>query len=366
MGTYFSLNHQDLISDTSLLKAKLSQHLALKYNINDMIIKSNYSKSNPSPKHEEESIHVSKKIARKIVKIHKLNAKIHQIKRHRNSNRHYPKFLNILQNNPIQTFARLQQSKEDPESMINEDLKIITRLNLKFQSLLGYITMQKDKFNQNSGKIEENAQKALNLAKSLTELNDLKHYKKYLETSQQFLLKEKIMKINERNFFIRPNSIKFSNKIYLLNKSRELIETYEEKIKDLKERNDSKMEYLMSEHEKIIENFKNSTEDFGNLNDLQKRLAAMGRKEELLREKLAFWKRQKEVVDISGSTEDFFSKEESMKKDLDKSEKVKNEDDIGRNASFEDEWTKYNLMFNKSMEFFNQITSNKGSGVRVV
>ena len=325
MGTYFSLNHQDLISDTSLLKAKLSQHLALKYNINDMIIKSNYSKSNPSPKHEEESIHVSKKIARKIVKIHKLNAKIHQIKRHRNSNRHYPKFLNILQNNPIQTFARLQQSKEYPESMINEDLKIITRLNLKFQSLLGYITMQKDKFNQNSGKIEENAQKALNLAKSLTELNDLKHYK-----------------------------------------SRELIETYEEKIKDLKERNDSKMEYLMSEHEKIIENFKNSSEDFGNLNDLQRRLAAMGRKEELLREKLAFWKRQKEVVDISGSTEDFFSKEESMKKDLDKSEKVKNEDDIGRNASFEDEWTKYNLMFNKSMEFFNQITSNKGSGVRVV
>lgn len=357
MGSKFSSEHKDLIYLTTLFRAKLSQQLSLKHNISDMIIRSNYNKTNPSPKHEQESIHVSKIIARKIIEIHKLNATLHHIKRRRTVNRRNSKFLNVLDINPTHTFARFQESREDPESMIMEEFNGVKRLNSHFQSLLSYLNLQKDRFIENLSKIEENAKKALALAKARTEITDLKHYKSYLQAHKQFLGDQKTIKISERKIFIRTNSMKFSNKLYLLKKSRILIDEYEEKVRVLKERTCNKMECLMIEHEKVIGNFKNGGGDLSPSIDLQRKLAALTKKEEFIKEKLAFWKRQRGMMDNSESTGEFLSKEESIKKDEDKSEEVKKQIEKKRTDTFEDEWMKYNLKFNTSMDFFNQITS---------
>jgi hypothetical protein len=359
MGSQLSSGNQELVSLTSLLRAKYAQHLALRHNNNNLVIRSNYNKTNPSPKTEQEVIHVSKIIARKIIEIHKVNASLRQFKA-RNNLRRNSKFLNVLHVDPRESFHQFHKSLEDPESLISDEVNNVSNLNQHFQSLLSYLNYLKDRCVENSRIIEDNAKKALTLSKARNELTDLKHYKNYLQASKQFLGDKKTIKFNERKIFVRSNSMKFSNKLFLLKKSREVVEEYVEKVRVLKERTDSKLENLMKKHEKVVGNIRTSPGDLSPSFDLQRKLAALVKKEEFLKEKVMFWKRQRGLLDTSESTTgEYLSKEESIKRDADKSEDSCKAFSKKRTDDFESEWAKYNMKYNSSMEFFNQITSKR-------
>lgn len=353
MGSGISSGNREVITITSLLRALYQHHLSLKHQINLLIIRNNYNKSNPSPKHEQESIHVSKIIARKIIEINKLNA---QLRRFRRNNRRKSKFLSILRIAPKDHLVSLMPSA-DPASLISSEISELSNIKMHFQEILSYLNSLQDSFSENSLKIEENSQKAFQLAKARNEITDLKHYKNYILTTKQFLGDKKTMKLSERKLILRSNSMKFSNKIVMLNKSREILEEYAEKARVLREKTNEKLEIVMSEHEKVVGNIRKSPEDFHKTNELQRKMDFSLRKEEMLKEKIKFWKKQKDYLDSSQSSTGEYTSGEGV---LGKLVKVENNEEGKINEkNFDMDWEDYNTKYKSSMEFFNDITSGK-------
>lgn len=353
MGSGISSGNREIITITSLLKALYGHQLSLKHQINFLIIRNNYNKSNPSPKHEQESIHVSKIIARKIIEINKINA---QLRRFSRINRSKSKFFTILKIAPKDKLVSMMPSV-DPESLISSEISELSSIKMHFQEILSYLNILKDNFSINNSKIEENSQKAFHLAKARNEITDLKHYKNYLFSSKQFLGDKKIIKLSERKMITRGNSMKYSNKLIMLNKSRELLEEYAEKARILREKTNIKLEFIMNEHEKVVGNIRKSPEDFYLTNELQRKVDFCLRKEEIIKNKIEIWRKQKDFLDSSQSSTGEYTSGEGI---LTKPVKVDgDEDEKVSLKKFDVEWEDYNNKYHSSMEFFNDITSGK-------
>lgn len=234
MGNYQDSVKMSEISQMALYRALCIEKMSLNHQINCLTIFRNYIEINQTPKHDQERFNISRKIMRKIIEIHKVNARL---KRYPNKRAGRPKFLR--QSTKISDKNRMSFIEDlDPEAFINqenEELKKICEHSKKLTELMNSLKQQST---ENQEKIKTNKRSALNLSETLKEIEDIKHYLNFLQSTKHFMENKKVLTNLSEKTAINPSS---AEDLILLQQSREDLIQKKSYLESLKQKIDWKL-----------------------------------------------------------------------------------------------------------------------------
>lgn len=291
------------ISQSALYRGLCSERMSLNYQINYYTILNNYININPTPRHDQEKIQLSRKIMRKIIDIHKINARL---KRFRHNRPGKSKILKQLQKGPDKKsldFIKIL----NPEVLIKQESEEVKTLKEHSYQLTELMKRLLKCSNKNLEKIQTNERKAVNLSETIKELEDLQHYLTFLKGTEHFFKGKKLIKHFSISKPLEENS---SENLILLQRSREELKAKKTFLDNLKAKVNIKLKHRNPLHK--------SSYSLSNENNLERKLEILKAEETRQLAKINFYKHRKHGSSLSTN--------DSAKEWLQSSEKLKSFD----------------------------------------
>lgn len=277
MGNCHDSLRMNEISQSALYRALCIERMGLNYQINCLTIFRNYIEINPTPKHDQERFNLSRKIMRRIIEIHKINARL---KRYPHKRESKSKFLRqstkITEKKKIHFIETL-----DPEVIINQENEELNSICAHANKLTELMNSLEQKSAENQEKIITNIRRAVNLTQTIKEVEDLKHYLNFLQATKNFCKNKKDLKNLSQKNPINPSS---AEDLILLQQSREDLIQKQSYLESLKQKIDLKL--------KSAKTYQKSSSYIPLDQDLSKKLEILQAEEARQKAKIDLYKRR--------------------------------------------------------------------------